>query len=403
MTWAAPLAWLLAIGVLGPLAAHLLSRRTPTTHAFPTLRFVRAAATSARRLRTLHDPWLLALRMAVVLTIAGAAAGPTLATSWRERQWEAPLHTAYVHAPSALATHAPGTPAPRDARAAAARTGGGGTRAWHYEGRPLRQSLAMATEDLLRLRSARRLIVVQWSGDVRELSPADLRAVPSDIGVRLEPASTPARTAEEPAPSVAIEHAPADAAAAAVLEQITTRDASLPITVVWPAAPSRDELVAEMRPATGVADGILWRMQVDPRLQDAARRSRRDARTAEARRLAPARAHPLAIGSDGDVLLWGGVWREALLLVLDAHPRDPVSLWTVRAAEDAARAAIGWPRESRRWTSEELAAHERAPGTPPAADLPEGLDTRWWWLAALVLLLAEQIIRRRPGLASHDV
>lgn len=397
MTWATPLAWLLAAGILGPLAAHLLSRRTPTTYAFPTLRFVGPTATSARRLRTLHDPWLLALRLAIVLVVAGAAAGPTLATSWRRQHWEPPLQTAYVHAPGAHGAGTGTAPRQRDSGAVAERDADDAP-AWHYEGLPLRDSLARAVEDLQRLRSTRRQIVVRWGGDTRELAPSDLRGIPDDIGLRLEPQPAPpdasAVTADASSPSFAIEHAPDDEPAAAFLATSVSRQTAWPVAMVWPGAAARSRVVAEMGPATGAADQILRRMQHDPRLLDAARRSRRDPRS-DAARPSAARARPLAWSADGDALMWGGTWRDELVLVLDASPRDPAALWSLRAVEDAALSITGWPRESRQWTADELAAHQRPPGTPPEVDLPTGLDTRWWWMAALVLLLVEQVVRRR--------
>lgn len=384
MTWAVPLAWLLAIGVLGPLAAHLLSRRTPTTRAFPTLRFVRATATSSRRLRTLHDPWLWLLRTAIVLLVAGAAAGPTLVTAWRQRHWTAPLQTAIVEAPRAsLATDVEPL---RDAADEPS--------SWHYQGRSMRQSLATALDDLRPLRSHRRLIVLRWSGDVRDLSPADVEYVPDDIGLRLEPDPGGAPPFVPAAP-LEIAHAPDDGPAAAVIRERVPWHLGVPVTMVWPGAASRQQIVTNVRPATDGAADVLRRMQLDPRLQNATRRSRRDARTSADAEVSAGRLQPLAMDSAGDVLLWGGVVDDGLVLLLDGRPRDPVTLWAVRAAQDALRTATGWPRESRQWTAAELEVHQRPPGDALAPELPEGLDTRWWWLAALVLLLLEQHVRRR--------
>ena len=83
------------------------------------------------------------------------------------------------------------------------------------------------------------------------------------------------------------------------------------------------------------------------------------------------------------------------VLVLDARPRDPLALWSLRVADDASRAVYGWPAVDEPWTRDQIAAAQRAPGTVGAMRLPAGLDTRWWWLGALVLVLVEGLVRRR--------
>lgn len=85
MTFAAP-AYLLAaaLGAVIVAALHLIAERRPPSTSFPTARFVPDAppAAMARRARP-SDPWLLLLRIAIVLLVGLALARPRTAPSRR--------------------------------------------------------------------------------------------------------------------------------------------------------------------------------------------------------------------------------------------------------------------------------------------------------------------------------
>lgn len=375
MIWASPLAWLLALGVVAPLAAHLLSRRPPAPYLFPTLRFVRATASSARRLRHLHDPWLLAVRAGIVLLIAGAAAGPTLVWG-RADETRAPEQIAWV---VGVGVDADDEQPPEGV--------------WAYADAPVRDLVVAAAHDLSSLNGHQRTIVVRWSGDARELAPDDLAAVPAAIGLVLEP--TGAASGGDTPGRLELVYGPADAAVVSALRELAPWHATAPATIVWPDAPMRRSLLADAEPAAGAIGEQLRRMALDPRLADAARRSSRDTRLADAERPSRDRFAPLARAADGDVLVWGAQVNGEALLVVDARPRDAVGLWTLRVAQDAWRSTHGWPRPSRVWTAEEVAAHTRPAAPPAVPHAPAGRDTRWWWIGAFVLLLVEQVMRRR--------
>lgn len=393
MRFALPLAGLLAVGILAPLAAHLLSRRPPSPRPFPTVRFLRGTPTSARRLRALHDRGLWALRTLIVLVVTVAATGPTLVTASREAAWRPPTVRALIIAP-VPGVQVSTAPAPPDARR--------GSRSdditWWYTSQPVRQSLAAALADLAERPEAPRDVVIRWDGSRRHLGAIDLAAIPPPFGVRLELTEpAPAGLAVSTNATIAAA-ADDDAARTFVLGAAPWHASDQPPLVTWPGASSRDTIERDAMPASRRLDEVFRRMRHDPRLIDAAQRSRRDARVTAStdQRLDRARFAPLARSADGEVLLWGAMVGDRMLLVLDARVNDPLALWSVRVADEASRSVDGWPAPDDRWTPAEIAAAQRAPASVAAAPLPAGLDTRWWWLGALALVVLEGLVRRDP-------
>ena len=78
MIWLTPWAWLGLAMVAVPIAVHLIGRRRPRLLAFPTLRFLPETQLAIRPRWPIHDPWLLALRIAIVIAAVAALAGPLL-------------------------------------------------------------------------------------------------------------------------------------------------------------------------------------------------------------------------------------------------------------------------------------------------------------------------------------
>lgn len=387
MTWAVPLAGLVVVGVVGPLIAHLLSRRPPTPRPFPTLRFLTGTPTSARRLRTLHDPVLWAVRTLIVIVVAVAAAGPTLVTNRRQANWQAPILRATVVAP--------GMAVPSEDE-----TSAGGDRRWTYTGRSLRAGIGAALRDLETHTDTPREILIRWDGRQRTLGPADLEAIPATIGVRLDVVDVPATNVPgDNGQSTDIEAAADDTAAREFVLNAVPWTASDGVRVVWPRAATRDAAERQATAPSAATSAVFMRMRLDPRLRDAAQRSRLDRSVAKAEddRLPRDRFEPLARNADGDVLLWGAEFDDRPLLLLDARARDPLALWSVRVAADARRSIDGWPAPDTRWSDADLQAAQRSPAPTAPTRLPGGLDTRWWWLAALGLVLVEGVLRRaRP-------
>jgi hypothetical protein len=396
MTWATPLAGLVALAVVLPLIAHLWSRRRPVTMPFPTLRFLRAASPVSRRLHRVQEWPLLLLRLAIVGAIATAAAGPTLMTAARQRAWQQRLHRVFV-VDERVRGGADQEVARLTREATTVR------RLDHDEVIGLLQD---ASSEAARVaRSQRAEIVVIWDGTRGSLAQADLASIPREVGLRLRPVAATVPAAHFASPEggplpVDIVSAAGDAGARrdllTRLRAMRIALSDVPIRILWPGAaeapvPTRPEDVdARML-------GALDALGDDVRLRDAAARSLPDVR---ARTAVPDAARLLARAADGAPLLHGWWSGRELVLALHAAPTSPLALWSAVAASEAvsrpARWAASLPGQS--WTREDIATAERDTSPPPVRALPGGLDTRAWWGAALVLLLAEQWWRRdRPG------
>ena len=69
--------WLAGLAALAvPIALHLWSRRGGRTILVGSIRLLAGAPPATRRSWTIQDPWLLALRCAVLVTLVFALAGP---------------------------------------------------------------------------------------------------------------------------------------------------------------------------------------------------------------------------------------------------------------------------------------------------------------------------------------
>ncbi len=91
MIWQQPWAWVAAGAVLLPLLIHLLGFGRAPRHRFPTLRFVQTTRFLPTRRTRLHDPWLLLLRVLIVLGAVAALAQPLFRTAERRATYAASL------------------------------------------------------------------------------------------------------------------------------------------------------------------------------------------------------------------------------------------------------------------------------------------------------------------------
>lgn len=333
LTWLAPAAWWLATLVVLPVAVHLLARQRHQSQRFPTVRFLDDAAVPARRRWTPRDPWLLAVRLAIVLAVTAALAAPLLVTPGRQMRWDAPLAQAIVVTPAAAG--GADVPAADDGEQR------------RFETADLRAGVADAAAWLAAHRFSRREIVVVAPLTRDALGPADVAAVPADIGVRF------------------------------------TRTPSPPVT---PATRVRAQLV----------DDTTWRITETVTVDDTGTTVRETARVASTARViepvATAEAREAAEAARRAVLRRG---------VVLSGERSIAAPWTgdiaaFAAAVDAS-AGEGLVADPAPIAEATLAAMTRPPRPRgPSAPVDEG-DRRVAWLAVLGLLGLETWLRSRPA------
>lgn len=145
-----PAAFFALIFLAVPVLIHLLVHRRAERLVFPTLRFIQPARLASMRRRMLDDVPLLAVRVAILGAAIAALAAPLLITSARQRAWNARVVRETV------------------------------------AGADLRDGLRRAVAALDHAPPARREIVVSSAFPIGSLTPADIAAVPTSIGLRFE-------------------------------------------------------------------------------------------------------------------------------------------------------------------------------------------------------------------------
>jgi hypothetical protein len=96
LVWQHPFALLGALSIVLPIAIHLLGRGHARVYRFPTLRFFRTSRLLPTRRTRIHDPWLLALRAAILIAAAAALAQPLFARSGRRAEVQRRLVRAVI-------------------------------------------------------------------------------------------------------------------------------------------------------------------------------------------------------------------------------------------------------------------------------------------------------------------
>lgn len=334
MTFVQPWVWLLAATVALPVAIHMLERDRSRRVVFPSLRFVEATRLSAVRRRRLQDLPLLVLRCLMVLMAVAALAGPIVVTPAREAAWARRVARAVVLDDRTAA-------AEDELRSAAV----GATFARARLGDALRDAVRWLDEQ----EPVAREIVVLSAFRRQALTPADLDAVPSGVGVRL------VRTAE------------GTAVRERQMSRIELRDEGLVrVTERLTLAPaaSRVEAISVERPGE-------WPIRVTA---PAGEQARADAalRAVLRRgvRLPPAGLmQPLDVEWPGDV--------NRLAAMIDARLATPLDAWEPETMSD-----------------DELHALSR-PVVPTEPARPEDMgDRRWAWAIVLALLAGETWFRK---------
>src|ERR1700749_1932101 len=96
MIWLNPWAWAGVIGVALPILIHLLGRGHAQVLKFPTLRFLDASRLLPTKRTRIHDPLLLAVRVAILLFAAAALAQPLVLTNGRKASLDRGLARAII-------------------------------------------------------------------------------------------------------------------------------------------------------------------------------------------------------------------------------------------------------------------------------------------------------------------
>jgi hypothetical protein len=99
LIWLAPAALLGLAALVLPVLIHLLTHQQTRHVPFPTLRFLRRTRLAALRRRSLHDWWLLAVRLAILAAAVAALAGPVFVSETRQSAWRQRVARAVVVAP----------------------------------------------------------------------------------------------------------------------------------------------------------------------------------------------------------------------------------------------------------------------------------------------------------------
>lgn len=334
LTWLTPAAWWLATLVAVPVAVHLLARQRHRSLRFPTVRFLDDAAAPARRRWTPRDPWLLAVRVSIVLAVAAAMAAPLLITPARQARWDAPLAQAIVV-----------TPAGADGAAVPVAPDAGEQR--RFVTADLRAGIADAAAWLAADRLSRREIVIVAPLTRDALEVADVQALPPDLGVRFVRAPAPANAA------------------------ITRVRAELVGDMLWRITETvtLDDTGTTVRETARVASSDRV---IEPVATGEAREAAEAARRAVLRRgVVITDETPIAVPWTGDI--------TAFAAAVDAHAGESIGTDPAPIAE-ATLAAMTRPPRPR----------------GPSAPVDEG-DRRVVWLAVLALLAVETWLRRRPA------
>jgi hypothetical protein len=163
MLWLNPVALFALASVALPILIHLLIQRRAARFQFPTLRFLQPTRLAAIRRHLLEDLPLLAVRVALFAAAAAALAGPLLVTAARRQAWDRRVVRALV--------------TDRGATDPAARV---------FETTRLPDGIRRAIFWLDTTPPARREIVIASAFPIGSITPADVAAIPADIGVRFE-------------------------------------------------------------------------------------------------------------------------------------------------------------------------------------------------------------------------
>lgn len=377
--FAQPWAWLGLAALAVPIAIHLLARQQAVRARFPTLRFIQINELSAISRHRLTDLPLLLVRLAILMAIVAAIAGP---------RWSA---QATGTGPSALAVvvdtsaSAAGDNGRNAARAAVMSV----PTSTIVESAALPEAIESATAWLQRQTGRRELRVIS-DFQIGSLDESAVKAVPADIGLSFAPLTmfapklpegfsltgdrsrmawpaTSGRAAVPPplAVKAGADQSRAEAMLSAVASLVTTNPVDATArhaTLMFRSAPEFASLSSAISPIAQP-----WMFEATRTVMaDQELRSR------------------VVLASQG----------AELMVLVDEAPDSVVAGTIALRMLDALLQPLDWNElEPRSIAAETLRGWERAPAATSSRDNgePQG---RWLWLVALVLLGLEMWMRR---------
>ena len=187
MFWLNPAALFALAAATAPVLIHLLVRRRAERFPFPTLRFLQPTRLASIRRHLIDDLPLLAVRIALLAAAVAALAGPLLVTAARRRAWDRRIVRAVVVDATDVAPAFQAGDRPERA-----------ARQQSFRATSLPDGIRRAILWLDTAPPARREIVVSSAFPIGSITPADVDAIPADIGVRVERSGTLPRTRTVP-------------------------------------------------------------------------------------------------------------------------------------------------------------------------------------------------------------
>lgn len=360
ISWLAPAVLLGTALVAVPIAIHLLVRQQGRRVAYPSLRFVSPSALAAFRRRNVQDAALLACRMAIIVAVVLALAGPVLQTEARSAAHGSRVARAVIVLP--------GTPPEAAAAAGEAFVSRAFTRA------NLDDAIADAVRWLGQQPPASREVLFTGTARRGQLTSVGLQGIPTSTGIRFATTTGAVAKRDVVLPSLRRQDG------ALVLEQRKVHLADDATRVAaGPLAPVPDDL---LRIEAAPEDRALADAAVRAALEEGVRWSRPDLRV-------------LVVWEGADAAAVQRVTNGATLIRMSRPQPASSAASAVIAAVEQVTAPPTDSLEPVRIDEAQLRAWSRAPGAVPADARPadEG-DRRWFWALALALLALEHVLRR---------
>jgi hypothetical protein len=185
--WGNPLAWVGVAAVAVPSLVHLLAMRRARSVPFPAVRFLPGSSSTSVRRHRIEDWPLLGLRCLIILAAVCALAQPWLLRDDRSNAPLGAVRAVVVDASASMLRDTPGgVPAGDVARQLVERLVAEASTSTTIETIDLRAGIARAAAWLDTVTDGGAVLVVVSDFQVGAFEPADLTMLPATVGVQLE-------------------------------------------------------------------------------------------------------------------------------------------------------------------------------------------------------------------------